>query len=306
MPGRLRIFISSTMEDLANERELIVDRLRSFNFECVNAEGMLPNGRRSWQRISEELDSSHLLILILGDRYGWIPTSGPLSDQNLSVTHGEYLRARQLSIPVLPFFKRLSYSGSSETEDAKRRDLFRREVGEWEGGQFRAEFDRALDLAQKVASAVTALLSDHFQRTAVQNRMDRLPVPPTPAPTPVPIPEGLLSSIRNKETLLFAGSGISLAAGLPSMSVFAAQFLRLIRQRVPGYEPSVVGTGFASTEGIVCRDRRFRRLGLSSSPALRHSRWAESPIRRRTSWSRPPPLMNPCNFPGLFARMVHF
>jgi hypothetical protein len=63
---------------------------------------------------------------------------------------------------------------------------------------------------------------------------------------------------------------------------------------------------FAGDRRIVCRDRRFRRLGLSSSLALRHSRWAESPIRRRTSWSRPPPLMNPCNFPGLFARMVHF
>ena len=65
-------------------------------------------------------------------------------------------------------------------------------------------------------------------------------------------------------------------------------------------------TLYGADRRIVCRDLRFRRLGLSSSPALRHSRWAGSPIRRRTSLSRPPPLMNPCNFPGLFARMVHF
>jgi len=35
MPGRLRIFISSTMEDLENERDMVVDRLQSANFEPV-------------------------------------------------------------------------------------------------------------------------------------------------------------------------------------------------------------------------------------------------------------------------------
>jgi hypothetical protein len=59
MPGKLRIFISSTMEDLENERAMIVQRLNSMNFEPVNAEGLLPNGATSWDRISEELDSWH-------------------------------------------------------------------------------------------------------------------------------------------------------------------------------------------------------------------------------------------------------
>ncbi len=234
------------MEDLANERESVVERLTSFNFECVNAEGILPNGQASWPRIAEELDSCHLFVLILGDRYGWIPTSGALSKQGLSVTHGEYRRARELEIPVLAFTKRLRYSAASDTDDARLRDQFRMEVEEWEKGQFRTEFDRALDLAKKVAAAVTALLSDHYQRTAVQKRMNSAPAITATPPVSVQVPAALVNSVRKRETLLWAGSGISLSSGLPSMPVFAEQFVRLIRERVPGYEPPVVGTGFAS------------------------------------------------------------
>ncbi len=94
VPARLRIFISSTMEDLANERDLVADRLQSFNFEPVNAEGILPTGAKSWDRICEEIDSCHLFVLLLGERYGWVPTKGPLANEKISVTHGEYRRAR--------------------------------------------------------------------------------------------------------------------------------------------------------------------------------------------------------------------
>ena len=51
MASKLRIFISSTMKDLANERDEVTRRLRSLNFEPVNAESMLlTGGKRSVNR----------------------------------------------------------------------------------------------------------------------------------------------------------------------------------------------------------------------------------------------------------------
>jgi len=45
--GRLRVFVSSTMDDLVNEREAVCRKLRDLNFEPVNAENWLPDGQNS-------------------------------------------------------------------------------------------------------------------------------------------------------------------------------------------------------------------------------------------------------------------
>src|SRR5215208_752930 len=62
--GRLRVFVSSTMRDLANERDAVCRKLEAFNLEPVNAEGMLPTGQASWERLRENLVTSDLLVLI--------------------------------------------------------------------------------------------------------------------------------------------------------------------------------------------------------------------------------------------------
>jgi hypothetical protein len=64
------------MDDLGNERRAVVGRVKALNLEPVNAEGLLPNGATSWSVITNEIASSHLFVLILGERYGWIPTEG--------------------------------------------------------------------------------------------------------------------------------------------------------------------------------------------------------------------------------------
>jgi hypothetical protein len=265
MAARLRIFVSSTMDDLANERALVVRKLDSFNFEPVNAEGILPNGTTSWERIAEELDSCHLCVLILGDRYGWVPKSGPLTALKLSVTHGEYRRARELGIPVLPFFKKLKYGAPRDPEDAKLRDAFREEVAEWTSGQFRAEFELALDLSEAVGSAVTGLLSDDFQRSLLKQRSEAAVPPAVPAPAPpdeppLEIPPELRDAAERGDVVLFAGSGISLAAGLPSSGAIAASLMK----DMGSYSAPTVGAGIASIaedfEIFLDRDTLVRRI----------------------------------------------
>ncbi len=106
--GSLRIFLSSTMTDeLENERAAVVQRLRLFNFEPVNAEGWLPDGGGIWATIEKEIRESDLFVLILGERYGWIPKAGPKADEEVSVTHLEFRAARDFGMPILVFTKEL-------------------------------------------------------------------------------------------------------------------------------------------------------------------------------------------------------
>src|SRR5688572_15398796 len=109
MPSKVRVFISSTMEDLANERQAVVQQVRGLGLEPVNAEGLLPNGATSWNLLADEIQASHIFVLILGDRYGWIPTTGYGAGLGKGVTHLETDLARAAKIPILPFMKKLKY-----------------------------------------------------------------------------------------------------------------------------------------------------------------------------------------------------
>lgn len=55
MSGPLRVFVSSTMKDLVNERDAVVTELRRLNFEPVHAEAVLPTGAGSWEVIEDEI-----------------------------------------------------------------------------------------------------------------------------------------------------------------------------------------------------------------------------------------------------------
>jgi hypothetical protein len=237
------------MEDLENERDMVAARLDQSNFEPVNAETMLPDGATSYDRISDEIETCHAFLVLSGTRYGWIPTAGPLSVENISVTHGEYRAARLLKLPILPFFKVLKYGADSTTDDAKRRDAFRKELGDWDTGQFRMEFTTARDLSDKAVAAVTRMLSDHFQRELIASRRlaARPVVPPAPPPAGKPeLPPSLVTAVREGRAMLWAGSGISLRAGLPSAGALATEMSRLVQESLGVYASPTVGSGVAS------------------------------------------------------------
>lgn len=221
MGTKIRVFISSTMKDLLNERDAVVRKIREIDFEPVNAESWLPNGNKSWLKIQEEIDSSHMFVLILGERYGWVPQKGYGAAEGLSVTHMEFIRARECGLPILPFFKKLSFDSDRDSEDAKRRDALRREVADWASGHFVTEFDLYHDLAIKVGASVVGVLADKYLSLEVQRRAlltrsreDRLQL--TNPSAPVRIPRELIREVVRQNIILIAGPGVSLAAGYPS------------------------------------------------------------------------------------------
>lgn len=208
MASKLRAFISSTMEDLGNERRAVVRQLLSMGIEPVNAEDMPPDGRSSWETIRAEIDQCHLFVLILGDRYGWEPDSGYGANSGLSVTHLELQAARNGGKLVLAFMKKLHYRAAMDA----RRDALRKEVSDWASGVFRQEFEWADELASKVGASVTNLWTNALLKQLVR-RADEV----SGVGTVVPAPRaGVLAPKVSTEKVLLAGAGMSIAAGYPT------------------------------------------------------------------------------------------
>ena len=217
------MFVSSTMSDLANERDAVVQKLSAFNFEPVNAESWAARGTRPWERIEAEIRSCDLFVLILGDRYGFQPSAGPGAAEGLSATHLEYRAACDVEqMPVLVFMKRLD--GESAPVDQKR-DEFRDEVRRWDRGHLTVKFDLARDLAEKVAASVIETLSDAWTREGVRDRVDSVTrsagvFSSRPVAKPVAIPAHVRNAIEENRALLIAGAGMSLEVGLPDAMLY--------------------------------------------------------------------------------------
>lgn len=220
MPRRPRVFISSTMEDLANERRAVADQAVLFNFEPVLAEELYPDGSSSWGLLEEEIRTCDILILLLGERYGWVPDAGYGAGLGKSVTHLEVDLARESGLTIIPFFKRLGRGGSIDAEEVRQRDDFRREMGDWATGKFRGEFDLAVDLAKSAGFALLQLLTDSFWKEQVRARDAARPTSPLRFAKPAPT--------RQSDRCLLAGAGLSVAAGYPT----AAVLTELLGQRM--------------------------------------------------------------------------
>ena len=252
MSRRLRVFVSSTMKDLPNERFAVVERLKSFNVDVINAEDVKPSGYGSWETLEAEINSADIFILILGNTYGWIPKDGPKKELGLSVTHLELKHAQEIGIPVLSFLKNLEYGTDSASEDAKNRDAFRKKVQDWKDGYFTTGFNLAYDLSLKVGDAFISLLMDEFQKVKLQERAPfatkstlKLEKGNTVKPKLTSLPFELVDAVKSGNAVLFAGAGISLAAGLPSASVFAQSMIKLMHDVEPDYSANPTGSAFA-------------------------------------------------------------
>lgn len=252
MGRRLRVFVSSTMKDLPNERFAVVDRLKSFNVDVINAEDIKPSGHNSWETLEAEINSADIFVLILGSTYGWIPNDGPKKELGLSVTHLELKHAQEFGIPVLSFLKRLEYGTDGNPDDVKKRDVFRKEVQDWSGGYFTSEFNLAHDLSQKVGDAFISLLMDEFQKIKLQERaafatqsIQKLNKNNRVKPKLTSLPFELVDAVKSGNAVLFAGAGISLAAGLPSASAFAQSIIKLMHDIEPNYSANPTGSAFA-------------------------------------------------------------
>lgn len=137
----MRIFISSLISGFEPQRAAARRAVTTLRHDPVMAEdfGAQPNSPQI--ACLQGLRGSDIVVLILGENYGFVP-----SDSSLSATHQEYREARETK-PVLAFVQQ---GISPEPEQA----AFIAEVQAWEGGLFRGGFVGVDDLQDGVTRAV--------------------------------------------------------------------------------------------------------------------------------------------------------
>src|ERR1051326_308815 len=98
IPYRPKIFVSSTIYDLPNERTAALQAVQQLGADAIMSEFSInAQNNNSVDTCLEKVRASDLYILILGGKYGW----QPFGDK--SITEMEYMAAQEKNIPILVF-----------------------------------------------------------------------------------------------------------------------------------------------------------------------------------------------------------
>jgi hypothetical protein len=96
-----RIYISSTYQDLRNERNIAANALRKLEHLARGMEDYAADDRRPVDLCIADVAASDGYIGLIGQRYGWVPPERP---EGFSITRLEYQTAGLRGIPRLVFF----------------------------------------------------------------------------------------------------------------------------------------------------------------------------------------------------------
>ncbi|WP_369258736.1 ATP-binding protein [Geodermatophilus amargosae] len=165
---RLRVFVSSTLEELAAERRAVRDAVARLRLTPVMFElGARPHPPRDLYRAY--LAQSEVFVGIYGDRYGWV---GP--DMEVSGLEDE--------IDLSAGLPRLLYVRTPAPDRDPRLTRLLERV-QAEGGVSTTPYRDPAELAERVADDLAVLLSERFARPAAAPpglAAGWLPTPPTP------------------------------------------------------------------------------------------------------------------------------
>ncbi len=128
MDRKYQVFISSTYEDLKEQRDAVVKAVLKMGHLPVGMEMFNAADQQQWEIIKRHIDNSDYYVLIMAHRYGSIGPKG------MSYTQHEYEYAVEKGIPCLGFVLHkdtLWPSTMMETGTAKKKlDGFKKKVGE--------------------------------------------------------------------------------------------------------------------------------------------------------------------------------
>lgn len=96
MKKKYQIFVSSTFEDLKDERELVIKAILEMGHIPVGMEMFSAGDEQQWKLIQTQIDDCDYYVIISAFRYGSL-------DGEISYTEKEYDYAVKIGIPVLGF-----------------------------------------------------------------------------------------------------------------------------------------------------------------------------------------------------------
>lgn len=149
--------ISSTVEDLAQERAAVDTAIRNFRFERFRSESMGSLSRSPEQVCDEMAKECDLFILIVGEKYGWI-----IPNLNISVTEREFEVAKNDNPGKILVYEK------SVNPDARepRADRLLKKATDFTTGYFRAApFENTTELIKRVKDDIAIWISSQIRES---------------------------------------------------------------------------------------------------------------------------------------------
>jgi tetratricopeptide (TPR) repeat protein len=245
------VFISSTSVDLKAYREEVLNTLLSLKAFPIDMKHFGAQDGDATSVSLKELDAADLYLGIFAWRYGYVP-DGQEPGQEYSVTHQEYLRARELQLPCLLFLADEKTRPTEGTEvyfpagvrDPERLEhllAFRQEIM---NKRVVAFFTSSKDLALQVSTAVSRWLREQAEAEARQR-----PGAPDILPERLQSFVGRAQEAQRLVELLRAGKHVALTGmGGLGKSSLAGEVAHTLRD-----ETGLFPGGFL---WVKCQDRR--------------------------------------------------
>lgn len=137
----MKVFISSLISGYEQYRAAVAEAIETLGHEVVRAEDFGATPSTPQQTCLAAVRASDAVVLLLGDRYGYVQ-----EPSGLSATHEEYREARDRK-PVLVFVEDL-------TDREERQAEFIREVEGWSTGHYRMAYSTPDQLRRVVLRAL--------------------------------------------------------------------------------------------------------------------------------------------------------
>lgn len=150
---KYQVFISSTFEDLRDERESVIREILTLRQIPVGMEVFTATDDRGWRTIIPLIDLTDYYILILAGRYGSIDR-----ETGKSWTHLEYEHAFSKRIPVLSFIRDLTEIKVTHTDQGEgareKQDKLRQFIAQVKDKHHAITWRDKEDLAKKVGASL--------------------------------------------------------------------------------------------------------------------------------------------------------
>jgi hypothetical protein len=151
-----RIFISSTIEDLADERQAATEAIDALRQTPIRAEYFMPRRNNPVEVCTAEAAQSAVYVGIFKRRYGFVPTQN--NRRGLSMTALEYEAALKAQIPIKIFVS----SDSNSREPALT--SFLDQVTDTSSGHWRKTFASVDELKFQITASVAIEIISYYDR----------------------------------------------------------------------------------------------------------------------------------------------
>ena len=164
MSKKYQFFISSTYNDLAEERQEIIKAILKLNHIPIGMEMFSANDEEQWAEIKRTIDTSDYFIVIIGHKYGSQTREG------ISYTEKEYDYANDLGIPIMAFIRNRNAPISNELRDSDtilsdKLDHFIEKASK----KMRTQWQNKDDLATEVVIAINKSMEQYKRPGWIRN-----------------------------------------------------------------------------------------------------------------------------------------